>query len=93
MSNAKTVSPAPAVAHPVAPAKYAETATVTLVSATNPKRAASAKRFALYGAKPGATTTVKAYLDGCLALQPDEPRYRWRADLAWDVKHGFITVA
>lgn len=90
-----TTKPVVAAAATVAvkPAAYPETATITLVAPANPKRAASAKRFALYGAKPGATTTVKAYLDGCLALHADEPRYRWRADLAWDLKRGFITIA
>jgi hypothetical protein len=84
-----------AVTKPAAakPAKFAETDVVTLVAEKNPKRAASAKRFALYGAKPGDTITVAAYLDGCAKLHADEPRYRWRADLAWDVARGFITVA
>lgn len=94
---AATVSPA-TVAAPVATvtikaARFSEGATITLLAAANPKKAASAKRFAGYGSKVGDTTTVKAYLDHCLAVQPDEPRYRWRADLAWDVKRGFITVA
>jgi hypothetical protein len=93
MSNPVAATKTVAAAHPVRPAKYPESATVTLVATANPKRAASAKRFALYGAKAGDKTTIKAYLDGCLALQPDEPRYRWRADIAWDVKHGFVTVA
>lgn len=83
---AKTASPAPVVAKP---ATYAETDVITLVAEKNPKRGASAKRFAAY--KTG--MTVGAYLDACAALQPDEPRYRWRADLAWDVKRGFVTVS
>lgn len=93
MTTATKTAPVAAttIAHPVKAAKYAETDVVTLVKAAG-KRGASAARFALYGAKPGDTITVAAYLDGCLALHADEPRYRWRADLAWDLKRGFITV-
>lgn len=86
MSKAASVS---VPARAVTPAKYAESDIITLLVEKNPKRAASALRFAAY--RSG--MTVAAYLDACLALQPDEPRYRWRADLAWDVKHGFISVA
>jgi hypothetical protein len=95
MSNAKAVSaPAPvaaAPAHPVKAAVYAESATITVLKLAG-KRGASAARFAAYG-PVGNKITVGAYLDACLALQPDEPRYRWRADLAWDAKRGFISVA
>lgn len=89
MSNAtatKTVA-----AHPVREAKYAETDVITVLpkGEKNPKRGASALRFAAY--KTG--MTVGAYLDACAALQPEESRYRWRADLAWDVKREFISVA
>lgn len=94
MSATKTAS---ASVSPVAvkAARFPETATITLTEkgVPNPKRAASAKRFACYGSAVGATTTVKEYLDACAQLQPDEPRYRWRADLDWDVKRGFITIA
>jgi hypothetical protein len=75
----------------VKPAAYPESAVITVVKAAG-KRGKSAARFAAYG-PVGATITVKAYLDACLALEPDEPRYRWRADLAWDLKRGFITIA
>lgn len=74
-------------------ARYSETAVITLVAAANPKRAASAKRFALYGGVAGATITVGAYLDACLVLDSENPRYRWRADLAWDLARGYITIA
>lgn len=77
---------APSVA--VKAATYPESAKFRLLKA-NPKRGASAARYALYGAV-GSEFTLGAYLDGCLALQPDEPRYRWRADIAWDLKRGFI---
>lgn len=83
-------APAPA-AHPVKAAVYAETAVITVVKLAG-KRGASAARFAAYG-PVGNTLTVGAYLDACLKLQPDEPRYRWRADLAWDLKRGFISIA
>lgn len=78
-------------AAPVKPATYTEAQIITVTDkgAVNPKRGASAKRYAAYATG----MTVAAYLDACLAIQPDEPRYRWRADLAWDVKRGFITVA
>lgn len=93
--QAPTTAAAPSVA--VKPAKYPETAVITLTDkgkAGNPKRAASAKRYQLYldAAKAGTPLTVGAYLDGCLALHADEPRYRWRADLTWDLQRGFITV-
>lgn len=85
-------TPAPIVVAPARKAAvYAESATITVLKDAG-KKGASAARFAAYG-KVGATTTVKSYLDACLALQPTEPRHRWRADLAWDVKRGFISIA
>jgi hypothetical protein len=91
-SNIAVAAGAPASVSVRKPAAYAETALVTVLVA-NPKRAASAKRFALYGAVGGSPVTVKSYLDGCAALHPDEPRYRWRADLAWDLARKFISIA
>lgn len=88
MSAKATVIPAPASAPAVKAATYPESAQFRLLKA-NPKRGASGARYALYG-KVGDTFTLGAYLDACLALQPDEPRYRWRADIAWDLKRGFI---
>lgn len=104
MSKTQSAATAPALAGqaaaiaansvraPKREAAYAETALVTVLVA-NPKRAASAKRFAAYGAVGGQPVTVKEYLDACAALHPDEPRGRWRADLAWDLKHEFIKIA
>lgn len=69
-------------------ATFPESAKFRLLKA-NPKRGASGARYALYGAV-GNEFTLGAYLDACLALQPEEPRYRWRADIAWDLKRGFI---
>lgn len=91
MSATKTAATVTRATSAAKPAAYAEAAIITVVKAAG-KRGQSAARFAAYG-PVDSTTTVKAYLDACLALQPDEPRYRWRADLAWDVKRGFITVA
>lgn len=93
---APAATPAATVSVAVTPtkaARYPEAHVITVLDKgkANPKRAASAKRYALYLATPD--LTVGAYLDGCLALQPDEPRYRWRADLDWDVKRGFIAVS
>lgn len=66
---------------------------VTDKGKSNPKRAASAKRYAVYLQERKTPLTVKEYLDACLLLHPEEPRYRWRADLAWDTAREFITVA
>jgi len=76
------------VAHPANPAKFAETQVFRVLKA-NPKRGASAKRYDAYG-KVGETFTLGAYLDACAKLQPEEPRHRWRADITWDLKRGFI---
>jgi len=84
---APTTTPAPTTTK-AKPAKYAETDIITLLAEKNPKRAASAKRFAAY--KTG--MTVGAYLDACKALHPEEERYRWRADLSWDVTRKYIEV-
>lgn len=91
------VAPKSPVAVPAAPAgkkaaTYAETALITVL-VPNPKKAASAKRFALYGAVGGKPITVKEYLDGCVLLHPEDPRGRWRADLAWDVARKYVTIA
>lgn len=87
-----------AVAAPAtrAPSKYTEDMVIVVLDKgkANPKRAASAARYAIYlrdRADKG-PLTVKEYLDECLVLQPDEPRYRWRADLAWDTAREFISV-
>lgn len=95
---AAPVTVAAPVAAPVKAATYPEANVITLTvkgAAGNPKRGKSAPRYAVYLAAraEGRPLTVAAYLDATHAITPDEPRYRWRADLAWDVKHGFITVA
>lgn len=60
---------------------------------TNPKRknSASYKRFELY--KAG--MTVGEYLDACVAHDGEnaKPRYRYLADIRWDVERGFIGFA
>lgn len=67
--------------------RYPESAVITLRRPDNPKSGASADRFALY--RSG--MTVGEYLDRCHAIQGE--RNRWRADLAWDVERGFISVS
>jgi hypothetical protein len=86
-AEAKTEVASPAVR----PRRYPEAAVINVLpkGEKNPKRGASAKRFALY--KTG--MTVGAYLDGCALLHPDEPRGRWLADLTWDSAREFISVA
>lgn len=87
-----TVTEAPkteAAPKPAKQATYSEQAKIKLLQPTNPKRGASAKRYACY--RDG--MTVKEYLDACEKVQPDEPRHRWRADLAWDMKRKYIEVA
>lgn len=88
-ATAKTIAVAPTKA-----AKYTEDMVIRVLDKgkTNPKRAASAARYAIYLRERTAPLTVKEYLDECLVLQPDEPRYRWRADLAWDTQREFIEV-
>lgn len=90
MSAKPATTPAPVASAPVKVATYPETAQFRVLKA-NPKRGASAARYALYG-PVGTVFTLGAYLDACLVLQPEEPRYRWRADIAWDInpKRGFI---
>lgn len=89
MSKSATALPVAAPASvAVKAATYPESAKFRLLKA-NPKRGASGARYALYGAV-GSEFTLGEYLDKCLVLQPEEPRYRWRADIAWDLKRGFI---
>lgn len=79
------LNPAPAATPAPAKAGRAPTypgAAVITVVAANPKSGASRARYALYGA-PGNTLTVAAYLAAGGR----------RADIAWDVARGFITVA
>ena len=94
MANKANAEVTPTVAVAAPKRTYTEDMVITVLKTANPKRAASAARYALYLApRPdGKPLTVREYLDGCLALHPDEPRYRWRADLAWDEKREFITV-
>ena len=93
MAKTTTAEPTPAIAVAVTKKQYTEDMVITVLRTTNPKRAASALRYAVYLAERAEPLTVKAYLDACAALHPDEPRGRWRADLAWDEKREFITVA
>jgi hypothetical protein len=68
-----------------AKAQYPVDSTITILKASNPKRpgSTSAKRFAKY--RDG--MTIGEY---CKAIDSDSVGY---ADIAWDVNHGFISVA
>ena len=60
-------------------ATFADNAKITLLQKENPKRGASAKRYALY--KSG--MSVADYL----------AKGGWRGDLAWDSEREFIRIA
>ena len=75
------VNPAPAPA-PTGRAPTYPGAAVITVNVANPKSGASRARYALYGA-PGNSLTVAAYIAAGGR----------RADIAWDVARGFITVS
>ena len=64
---------------------YPADSTITVLTVNNPKRAGStaARRFAKY--RDG--MTIAEY---CKAIDSDSVGY---ADIAWDVNHGFISVA
>lgn len=70
--------------------QIAATAKITVLSPQNPKRphSASFQRFALY--RTG--MTVGEYLAAAVALQGGK-QGRWRQDLSYDEKHGFIKVS
>lgn len=73
-------------------ASYSNDATITVLADSNPKRkgSKSARRFDIY--ETG--TTVGYYLDQCVKVMGKDarPRFRYHADLHWDVKHGFIEI-
>ncbi len=97
-ASAAKVVVAPVVsAKPVKAALYAASSVITLTpkGASNPKRGAAALRYNLYlaAAAAGTPLTIAAYLAACVPLNPSEPAYRWRADISWDLKRGFITLA
>ena len=72
--------------------EYNEEATIDVTIGHNPKRKGSASfdRFELYKKH----TTVKSYLDACVALDGKnaKPRSKYLADLRWDEQRQFITV-
>lgn len=75
----KKAAAAPAVEKSGRAPKHAGNAVITVISETNPKRADAAKRFDLY--TPGITVDEYIAAGGK------------RADVVWDVKQGFISVA
>jgi hypothetical protein len=84
----KTETPA-TEAKTLNPARYAPTAKITVLAKANPKRPNSAAH-ALFAAYEKADT-VGAYLNAVakLARRPKAGRLA----LAWDVKHGYVSVA
>jgi len=66
--------------------KSAPSGKITVLAKENPKRDKAAKRFALY--KNGMATAD--YIDAAVAKGASESLAR--ADLRWDVSHGFISV-
>jgi hypothetical protein len=90
MSKPTKPTTTPADATPAPVAKPAATPRViTLVATANPKKVGSASyaRFALY------TTgqSVAAYVEACKAK--GQKVRNATADIAWDTKRGYITVA
>lgn len=63
---------------------------IEVVSRTNPKKAGSAAalRFEQYGSG----CTVGEFLDRCVALGHHEHRHQYRADIHWDIRHGYVRV-
>lgn len=81
-------APTPAVAPKVAVAATQDLRTIKVMVAANPKRPGTKAhpRFELYG-KGG--QTVAAYHAACIAA--GHGGYT-RVDIAWDLRHGFITL-
>lgn len=73
-----------------APAPIAAAQPVYLLTNINPKapNSMSRARFALYQANP----TVQAYIAACVALGQPNAQRNARADIAWDTKHGYISL-
>lgn len=63
---------------------------IEVISATNPKKVGSraAARFDCYGRG----CTVGEFLDRCHTLGHYQHRHQCRADIHWDIAHGFIRV-
>lgn len=70
-------------------AEHGDDEKITVLVSSNPKRAGSksAERFALYAY----ALTVSQYLNSAAAVQGGKPE-KYRADLHWDVKHGFVRI-
>lgn len=67
--------------------KAADTRVVTVKAEKNPKRENSASHIRFGKYRNGMTA------DAYVAAQPEDQRRNARADLAWDAKHGFISLA
>jgi hypothetical protein len=74
---AASAAPAIAIAKPI-----------FVLASANPKKpgSRSAARFALYATNK----TVTEYVAACVALGQPNARRNATADIAWDLKHGFI---
>lgn len=61
-----------------------------VLTTINPKapNSMSRARFALYASNP----TVQGYIAACVALGQPNAQRNARADIAWDTKHGFISL-
>ena len=84
----ETVRPAVDLSPKAGTAGYARSLPLALLVKANPKRGASAERFALYAG----CTTVGDYYDRCKAA--GVPAGKTTADLKWDAdaKRGFIKL-
>jgi hypothetical protein len=80
---------APAPQAPAAPLRIGKVGNITVLVAANPKKpgSKSAARFSLYQTGQ----SVAAYVAACVAA--GQSQRNATADLAWDVKHGFIKLA
>ena len=70
---------------------YAEEDLISVNTSKNPKRKGTLAeaRFALL--LTDRALTIGEYLDACHALQ-DKPRYKYLADIRWDLEHGHISL-
>lgn len=90
MSKSATKQAAPATEQ-AAQSAIAISRPLWCLTLVNPKKPGSAShaRFALYAEHK----TVEAYVAACVALGQPNARRNATADIAWDVKHGFISLS
>jgi hypothetical protein len=80
----------PAVAPAASPVAISTPVFILTKPGFNPKKpnSMSAARYALYASNP----TVEGYIAACVALGQPNAQRNARADIAWDAKHGFISL-